>query len=1155
MTAPAPAAGPEPAPAPAPDPEPEPVPSDRQRAEQTMQQFAFPATSAQRRIWLVERLTPGTSAYHLPFALQLDGPLDTAALAAALTDLVARHESLRTCFDQVDGELVQLVGEAEPFALETRQTDPAGLDAVLAADAARPFDLANGPLLRAALHRLAPQRHVLAVTVHHLVADMWSIGVLLAELARCYAGRAAELPELPVQYGDFAVWEAEARAVGDGGDNGEEDRAYWHRTLAGAPELLELPCDRPRPAVQSLRGAALPVALPAELSAAVRAVCRRAGVTPFMALLAAFQAVLARHSGGEDIVVGTGTGVRPAEAEGLIGCFVNILPIRTSLAGDPTFSELLARVRTAALGAFEHQGLPFERMLPERSSGPALSHNPLVQSLLLVQNAPLAAPELPGLAVTVREVPRGGAQVDLNLQLREVDGAFTGTVEYASDLFDPATVERLLGHWRTLLAAAVATPDAPLSALPMLTAAERHRALVEWNETAHAYPQAEACLHELFEARLAHRPEAPAVLHAGGELSYAALDELAERIAGRLAEQGVGPDTTVGVCLAKGPALVAAVLGVLKAGGAYLPLDPAYPEQRLAFMLRDAAPPVVITERALAGLLPAGGAALLEVEDAGQWPAERPRTARPAPDHLAYVIYTSGSTGAPKGIAVPHRGAVNNLLDLNDTYGVGPEDRVLGLSSPSFDMFVYETLGILAAGGAVVMPHPDRARDPQHWLDLVRRHRVTVWNSAPALADAFVRAGEERNVRLPKLRVAFFGGDWIPVPLVGRFRRLAPELAFIALGGATEASVHSITYPVGEVDPAWTSIPYGRPMVNQQAVVLTPALEPAPVGVPGELCLAGTGLTRGYLGRPGLTADRYRPHPGAGTGPVPVGARLYRTGDLARTRADGVIELIGRLDHQVKLRGLRIELGEIESVLRRHPGIERAVVAARGEGEERRLVGYLVPAGGHAAPPSAAELRALLRADLPEYMVPAVFVTLDALPLSPNGKVDRAALPEPDAGADRATAAYVAPRDDTELVLSVLWAELLEVDRIGAEDDFFALGGHSLLATRLASAVLETFGVELPLRELFEAPTLAEQARRLTARGRETGTDVGAVARIAAGLLELTDDEAHGLLARYDAPQDAPQDAEEDAEPGGQRQHAHQDPAHQDHQDHQESHA
>ncbi|MEV7602207.1 amino acid adenylation domain-containing protein [Kitasatospora sp. NPDC089797] len=1098
------------APTPAPDHEPE--PSDRQRAEQTMQQFAFPATSAQRRIWLVERLTPGTSAYHLPFALELDGPLDPAALGAALTELVHRHESLRTCFDQVDGELVQLVGEPQPFALETRATPAAGLDAVLAADAARPFDLAHGPLLRATLHRLAPERHVLAVTVHHLVADMWSVGVLLAELAQCYAGKGADLPELPVQYGDFAVWEAESRATGD-----DPDLAHWHRTLAGAPELLELPCDRPRPAVQSLRGAALPVDLPAELSDAVRALCRRAGATPFMALLAAFQAVLARHSGGEDIVVGTGTGVRPAEAEGLIGCFVNILPIRTSLAGDPTFTELLARVRRSALDAFEHQRLPFERMLPERSASPSLSHNPVVQSLLLVQNAPLAAPELPGLAVTVREVPRGGAQLDLNLQLRELDGAFTGTVEYASDLFDPATVERLLGHWRTLLAAAVASPDTPLSALPMLTAAERHRALVEWNDTAHPYPQAGACLHQLFEARLAERPQAAAVLHAEGELSYAALDELAERIAGRLAALGVGPDTTVGVCLGKGPALVAALLGVLKSGGAYLPLDPSYPEQRLAFMLRDAAPPVVLTERALAGLLPADGTALLEVEDAGQWPAERPTAARPTPDHLAYVIYTSGSTGAPKGIAVPHRGAVNNLLDLNATYGVGPDDRVLGLSSPSFDMFVYETLGILAAGGAVVMPHPDRARDPHHWVDLVRRHRVTVWNSAPALADAFVRAGEERNVRLPKLRVAFFGGDWIPVPLPGRFRRLAPGLAFIALGGATEASVHSITYPVGEVDPAWTSIPYGRPMVNQQAVVLTPALEPAPVGVPGELCLAGTGLTRGYLGRPGLTADRYRPHPGAGAGPVPAGARLYRTGDLARTRADGVIELIGRLDHQVKLRGLRIELGEIESVLRRHPGVERAVVAARGSGDERRLIGYLVAARDGAPAPAAAELRALLRADLPEYMVPSVFVTLEALPLSPNGKVDRAALPEPDANADRAASAYVAPRDDTERVLAALWADLLEVERVGADDDFFALGGHSLLATRLASAVLETFGVDLPLRELFEAPTLAEQAQRLAARGRETGTDVAAVAGIAAALLEMTDEEARDLLAREGA--------------------------------------
>ncbi|MFE9369733.1 amino acid adenylation domain-containing protein [Streptomyces sp. NPDC006711] len=1086
-------------------------PSGRQRAEQTMQQYAFPATSAQRRIWLVERLTPKTSAYHLPFALHLDGPLDTAALTAALAELVGRHESLRTRFEEVDGELTQLVGEEAAFAWETRETPADELASVLAADAARPFDLGGGPLLRVVLHRLAPQRHVLAITLHHLVADMWSIGILLAELALCYAGRAAELPELPIQYGDFAVWEGETRAADE-----EQDRAYWRTALSGAPELLELPGDRPRPAAQSLRGAALPVELTAELSAGVRTLCRRAGVTPFMALLAAFQSVVARHSGSEDIVVGTGAAVRPAEAEGLIGCFINILPVRTSLAGDPTFTELLHRVRAAALAAFDHRSLPFERMLPERVTGPVLSHNPLVQSLLLVQNAPLAAPDLPGLAVTVREVPRGGAQVDLNLQLREMAGQFTGTVEFASDLFDAPTVERLLGHWRTLLTAAVAAPDTRLSALPLLTGQERQRALVEWNDTAHAYPAAGSLLHELFEEQRALRPEEPAVVATTGELTYAQLDAFAERVAARLTALGVGPDTTVGLCLTKGPALVAAVLGVLKAGGAYLPLDPAYPAQRLAFMLKDAAPPVVLTERALAELLPDTGAELVEMDDAQDWPAARRRPALVSPDHLAYVIYTSGSTGTPKGIAVPHRGVVNNLLDLNGTYGIGPGDRVLGLSSPSFDMFVYETLGILAAGGAVVVPHPDRARDPHHWVDLVRRHGVTVWNSAPALADAFVRAGQERGVRLPKLKAAFLGGDWIPVALPERFRRIAPRLAFIALGGATEASIHSITYPVVESDPAWTSIPYGRPMMNQQAVVLTPALEPAPVGVPGELCLAGRGLTRGYLRRPGLTADRYRPHPAAGSGPVPAGARLYRTGDLARTRADGVIELIGRLDHQVKLRGLRIELDEIEAVLRRHPGVERAVVTARGEGDERRLVGYVVPAGEAQLAPSAAELRALLKADLPEYMVPAVFVTLDALPLSPNGKVDRAALPEPDERADREGAVFVAPRDDVERVLAALWAQLLDVDQVGAEDDFFALGGHSLLATRLASALLETFGVELPLRDLFEAPTLAEQARRLAARGREAGADVAAVAEIAAGLLEMTDEAAHGLLVAHE---------------------------------------
>ncbi len=1074
-----------------------------------MQQIVLPTTSAQRRLWLVERLTPRTSAYHIPLALRLSGRLEQAALHRSLRDLVERHEVLRTGFEELDGEIVQRVRPAAELPLPVHRTRPADLPQVLAKDAARPFDLRHGPLMRVALHRLGPDLHVLALTLHHLVADMWSIGVLLAELTRLYtahtAGHTPALAELPVQYGDFAVWQEECLAPLEAGLSD-----YWRSALRGAPTLLDLPTDRVRPPVQSLRGCSVPVGLSDEDTTALLALCRAAGVTPFMVMLAALQAVLARYCGTDDIVVGTGVGTRPPEAEQLIGCFINILPVRTSLAGDPTFGELLTRVKQATLGALEHQELPFERIVEAAGTAPVLSHNPLVQALLLVQNAPLAAPSLPGLRVELVEVPRAGAQVDLNLQVWESNGRFAGHLDFAADLFDTSTVQRLAGHWTALLSAAVREPHTSLSGLPMLSADETRTALRQWNDTAAAFPEGDLCLHQLFERRCAEQPDAVAVVATDGPVSYTDLDARAERIAGRLRGLGVAPDQPVGVCLPRGPELAAAVLGVLKAGGAYLPLDPGYPSQRLAFMLDDAKPAIVLTDRRLADRVPTGSAEVLHVEDAGSW-LGAPATAELSPDHLAYVIYTSGSTGRPKGIAVPHRGVVNNLLDLNTSHGIGPGDRVLGLSSPSFDMFVYEVLGILAAGGAVVMPRADRAKDPGHWLDLARTHRVTVWNSAPSLAEAFVRAAEQAAVRLPWLKVAFLGGDWIPVTLPERFGRVAPALAFIALGGATEASIHSIVHRVEAVDPAWASIPYGRPMLNQHAVVTHSGPGLAPAGVPGELCLGGIGLARGYLGRPGLTADRFRPHPFAGTPGVPAGARLYRTGDAARWRADGEIELIGRLDHQVKLRGLRIELGEVEAALRLHPRVARAVVAAQGAGDDRRLVAYVVAATDA---PSPAELRAHLRTALPEHMVPAVFLNLDALPLSPNGKVDRARLPEPDADAVRAqgTAPFREPQTPLQRVLAALWGELLGLDLVGLDDNFFLLGGHSLLATRLASAVRETFGVEVPLRDLFEASTVAEQARRLTELGDRAGSDVAAIAAVAAELFELTDEEAQQLL-------------------------------------------
>ncbi|HEX6909837.1 MAG TPA: amino acid adenylation domain-containing protein, partial [Longimicrobium sp.] len=650
-----------------------------------------------------------------------------------------------------------------------------------------------------------------------------------------------------------------------------------------------------------------------------------------------------------------------------------------------------------------------------------------------------------------------------------------GALLLASGGVRPEEALHRLAHLQGVREALAATPARGVLELPLLTPGERAER-VRWNATEADLPHG-VCLHAAFEAHADADPGAAAILCGDARISYGELEARANRLANHLRARGVGPESRVGICVERGPRVLEAILGVLKAGGAYVPLDPTYPPERLAQMLGTAAVRLLVTETAPGAALPDGPARILLDADGDAIAAER--DARPeggaTPENLAYVIFTSGSTGVPKGIELRHRGVMNNLADLNGAHGVGPADRVLLLSSLSFDMSVYETLGILAAGGAVVIPRPDELRDPAAWAALCRRHAVTLWNSAPALLGMLADHAEAYPAEAPSgLRLAFLGGDWVPVPLVDRVRAWAPGLRdFIVMGGATEASIHSIIYPVRAVDPAWRSIPYGVPMANQRAYVLDRHLREVPVGTAGELFLGGLGLARGYAGRPGFTAERFLPDPHGAPG-----TRMYRTGDLARYGRDGLIELLGRMDHQVKIRGLRIEPGEIETALRRHPAVKRAVVTARADGGAQRLVGYLVLADGADAPAPRA-LRDALRETLPDYMVPAAFVVLDRLPLSPNGKVDRKQLPAPPADEDRAP--FVAPRTRAEQGLAAIWAEVLGVEAVGAGDDFFALGGQSLLATRVISRVRAELGVELSVRALFEAPTLAELAARISA--------------------------------------------------------------------------
>ena len=1095
----------------------------------TAEPAIFPLASAQERLWIVEQLNPGTAAYHIPLVLRLRGVLDREALRRALQRVVDRHEALRTGVQEIDGRAVQVVRPSVELPLPESEVDEEQLERILADDAARPFDLATGPLVRARLFRLADTDHALSLTLHHLVADMWSCGILLNELGAGYTealtGEPARLPEIPVQYPDYALWQRERLS----GDRLEELLDYWRVRMDGAPEAMELPTDRPRPPIQSLRGRQLPVSLSAELSGEVRGLAQRYAVTPFMVLLGAFQTLLGRYAGRDDIIVGTGTATRTPQTEALIGCFINTVPLRTSLAGDPTFVEVLKRVRETTLGALDHHELPFDRLVTELRPQRDLSRTPFAQVMFILQNAPLPTPDLPGLRVSSAGVERGGAQCDLDVQLREVDGGYTGFVEYAEDLFDPATVERLWEHFQVLLGAAVTRPEQPVRELPWLTAAELERALVTWNST--GAPAPDRCLHQLFEEQAAVGPDAPALLWSDGELSYGALDRQAEAIASHLRRLGVGPDVRVAICLERSPRLAAAVLGVLKAGGAYVPLDAAYPVERLAFMLSDARPAVLITSTGLLEALPVdpatGAVAGTDVRvhildlDADSdpdpvLPAPEPApAARVGPDNLAYVIYTSGSTGAPKGVAVTHRGVANNIADLNLGAGIGPGDRVLALSAFSFDMSVYELLGLLASGGAAVLPTVELAKDPRHWAELIERHRVTVWNSAPSLLEALVDSYGDRSPARPTLRVAFLGGDWIPVDLPDRARALFPALRVNALGGATEASIHSIAYPVGAVGADWPHLPYGRPMANQQALIVGPDLRPVPPLVPGELCLAGTGLSRGYLDRPSLTAERFRPHPYAGArAGIPAGARLYRTGDLARYADDGTIHLIGRLDHQVKVRGFRIELGEVDAALLRHPGLAEALTVVRRDASGRGtgLAAYVVPTAGEQAP-GVGDLREHLRRTLPEHMVPETFVPLAALPLSANGKIDRRALPEP--GPHRPVLAndYVAPSTPLERAVADIWLSVLQIDRAGVHDDFFELGGNSLGVTQIASAVRENLRVDVPLREVFESPTVAGQARAVATAAATHGIDAAAIAEFYLQVRALTEEQTQDLLA------------------------------------------
>ncbi len=1049
----------------------------------------IPLSAAQEAALLFQELaTAGAQPYAFQGAVRFTGTLDAGALERTLTEIVRRHEVFRTEFVRGPGGPVQEVRPPWPVRLHTtdlRGLPPerrgAELELRVREESVRPFHPARLPLVRWSLFRPAEDEHVLLAVEHHFVHDGWSFGVFLHELTALYGaslrGEPSPLPEPSVQFVDFAVWQREwmhtpaARAQLD----------FWREELTPLPPSLDLPSDRPRPPELSFRGATLRVRLDPVLAEAAAAFSRRRGTTLFMTLLSAFQALLARWSGRTEFCVGSGAAARSTrESEGLIGMVVNTLALRADLAGDPSFAGLLERVRRTTLRAYANQDVPFGRVVEEVQPERAPDRLPVYQVAFSFHHAPYPELRVPGAVLEVTEaLGNGSAKFDLQViavpRGEQGAGGGRGEVtliwEYSTDLFDPPTVARMARGYETLLAAALADPDAPVSALALLPAGERRRVLEEWNATARPYAL-DVPVHRLFEEHAARAPHAPALSGAGTVLTYAEADRAAEGVARRLRALGVGPETRVAVCLERGPELAVALLGVWKAGGACLPLDPEHPAARIALTVRDARAPVLVTRTGVLPALPEGPRALLLDEGDGAEAASG-ATVEVSPESAAYVVYTSGSTGTPKGVVVEHRQLANLSAWYREAMGLSPADRGSQVAGPAFDALAWELWPFLSAGASVHFADGETRLSAERAVEWIAERGITVAFLPTPLA--------ERALRLPwpedsELRVLLAGGDRLHFAP-------PPGLPFALLNGygPTECTVVAAA---AWVAPGAGVPPIGRPVANDRAYVLDGRLEPVPPGVPGELYLGGAGVARGYLERPAATAERFVPDPFSGA----AGARMYRSGDRARWRADGELEFLGRIDRQVKLRGFRVEPGEVEAALDALPGVREAVVEAREEEPgEVRLVAYVVPGEGEA--PEAAVLRAALGERLPSYMVPSAWVFMDALPLTANGKTDRAALPRPAPGAGRPVE-HAPPASPVAARIAEIWGEVLGVSRVGAGDDFFALGGHSLLAAEVVARVRRAFRVELPLRDLFAAPTVEALAQRVEeASRRGTGFD------------------------------------------------------------------
>ncbi len=1053
--------------------------------------FLFPASAAQQRLWFLNQLEPESPAYNIPAVLRLRGELDVRALEKSLNEIVSRHEALRTTFRTIDGKPAQIVNPPSeqklPLVdLTVRPEDERHEEAKQLARkaASQPFDLEHGPLVRTLLLRLAADEHELILTIHHIVSDGWSMGIFFRELSELYnaftSNRPATLAELPIQYPDFALWQREWLKSAEV----EPQLAYWRQQLRGELPVLDLPADRPRPLVQGTSGSKHHLNISPALTEELKKLSRSAGTTLFMTLLGAFQTLLHRYTSQDDLTIGTTiAGRNSAEVEDLIGCFLNTLVLRTDLSGDPTFRELLGRVREVTLNAYTNQDVPVEMLLEELQPGRDLSHNPLFQVLFILQTTPLPVIEWHGLTALIEPVENNTAKFDLTIDLTETSEGIDGSIEYNSDLFDRSTIARLADHFENVLASCTAQPDVPVSQLSLLGSTEREQLLVQWSQGGTEADVAELCVHRMVEAQVERTPDAIAVELSGERLTYRELNERANQLARHLRALGVAPEVSAGILMERSPDLIVAVLAVLKAGGAYVPLDPASPLSRLQMILRDSSSQVLLTQQTLF--------TSAELQTPVVYiDAEREHIASLSvenledlvtPDNLAYIIYTSGSTGMPKGVAVQHSSLATYTATASAAYEIRQGDRVLQFASISFDASAEEIYPCLTSGATLVLRDEQMLSSTATFLRACADLALTVLDLPTAYWHEVALALSREELELPpSVRLVIIGGERaLPERFAQWLEKVGGRVRLVNTYGPTEATIVGTSCELlgpSTEEVKRPELPIGAPVRNAQAYVLDQKLQPVPIGVAGELHLGGAGVARAYLNRPELTAEKFIPHPYSLT----PGARLYKTGDRVRYLPSGQLEYLGRVDQQVKVRGFRIELGEIEAALYTHAAVRDALVMLREDTPgEKRLVAYLVRDVTQTT--SASELWAFLNERLPAYMIPAAFVFLEELPLTPSGKIDRRALPAPDASRPALSEQFVSPRTMTEELIAGIWSELLRVERVGVLDNFFELGGHSLLATQVIARMRETLGVELPLRVFFEVPTvagLAEQAER-----------------------------------------------------------------------------